>query len=140
AVDLDPLFTRAWNNAGVIANRIGENRDAIDFYTNAIECDPDNAVAYRNRGKTWLTLGKKANAQADIHKADKLEGKPAEPAKADSTSLPDHFDQLDLTSEQKEQVVKIMNSYEAKTAELKHKLSDASKVPGGTSIVIAAAN
>ena len=46
AVDLDPLFTRAWNNAGVIANRIGENRDAIDFYTHAIECDPGTGVLH----------------------------------------------------------------------------------------------
>jgi tetratricopeptide (TPR) repeat protein len=140
AVDLDPLFTKAWNNAGVIANRIGANRDAIDFYTHAIECDPDNAVAYRNRGKTWLKLGKKANADADIRKADKLEGKPTETAKADNASLPDHFDQLNLTDEQKAEVSKIMKNYDAKTAELKQKLSDASKIPGGTSIVIAAAN
>ncbi len=140
ALDLDPLFTKAWNNAGVIANRIGQNRDAIVFYSGAIECDPTNAVAYRNRGKTWLKLGKKANSEADIRKADQLEGKPSETAKTDTAPLPDHFDQLNLTSEQKAEVAKIVKSYDAKIAELKQKLSDASKVPGGTSIVIAAAN
>jgi tetratricopeptide (TPR) repeat protein len=140
ALDLDPLFTKAWNNAGVIANRIGQNRDAIEFYTQAIVCDPENALAYRNRGKTWLKLGKKANADADIRKADKLEGKPTEAAKNGSTSLPDYFDQLNLTKEQTDEVTQIMKNYDAKTAELKQKLADASRIPGGTSIVIAAAN
>jgi tetratricopeptide (TPR) repeat protein len=140
AVDLDPLFTKAWNNAGVIANRVGQNREAIEFYTGAIECEPSNAVAYRNRGKTWLKLGKKANADADIRKADQLEGKAGEAAKAESTPLPDHFDRLDLTTEQKNEVAKIIRNYDVKIAELKQKLSDASRLPGGTSIVIAAAN
>jgi tetratricopeptide (TPR) repeat protein len=140
AVDLDPLFTKAWNNAGVIANRVGQNRQAIDFYTSAIECDPSNAVAFRNRGKTWLKLGKKPNADADIRKADQLEGKATETAKAGNAPLPDQFDRLDLTTEQKNELAKIIKSYDTKVAELKQKLSDASKIPGGTSIVIAAAN
>jgi tetratricopeptide (TPR) repeat protein len=140
ALDLDPLFTKAWNNAGVIANRSGQNREAIDFYTRALECDSNNAVAYRNRGKTWLKLGKKANADMDIRKADQLEGKSTGRAKADDNSLPDHFDQLNLTSEQKGQVAKVMKDYDAKISERKQQLADGSKVPGGTSIVIAAAN
>ena len=140
ALDLDPLFTKAWNNAGVIANRVGQNREAIEFYSGAIESDPANAVAYRNRGKTWLKLGKKANADADIRKADQLEGKKGEPARSESSPLPDQFDRLDLTTEQKNEVAKIIKNYDAKIAELKQKLSDASRLPGGTSIVIAAAN
>jgi tetratricopeptide (TPR) repeat protein len=75
AVEIDPKFTRAWNNAGVICNRLGDDRKAIDFYTHAIACDPKNALAYRNRGKTWLKLGDKAKANADMRKADALEGK-----------------------------------------------------------------
>jgi Flp pilus assembly protein TadD len=74
-VKIDPRFTKAWNNAGVICNRTEDNRKAVEFYTRAIECDPRNALAYRNRSKTWLKLGNRTRADADKRMADQLEGK-----------------------------------------------------------------
>jgi tetratricopeptide (TPR) repeat protein len=70
---IDPTFARAYNNAGVIFNRLGEDRKAIDYYTKAIALDPGNPATYRNRGKTWEKLGEKAKAQADFRAAAALD-------------------------------------------------------------------
>jgi Flp pilus assembly protein TadD len=53
-----------------------ENNDfntAIINYTKAIELDPKNANAYRNRGIAYKALGKTKEADADFAKAKALQ-------------------------------------------------------------------
>jgi Leucine-rich repeat (LRR) protein len=82
-----------------------------------------------------------SKSPADSAKSDKRAA--PEPAKAPSTtntSLPKYFDQLDLSDEQKQKVLKTTKLYDDKIAVLKQKMADARTLPvGGTSIVIAAA-
>jgi Tfp pilus assembly protein PilF len=75
ALEIDPTSARTFNWAGVLMNRIGEHRKAINFYNKAIELDPTYALAWRNRGITFRKLGRLRQAKEDLEMADFLDKK-----------------------------------------------------------------
>jgi tetratricopeptide (TPR) repeat protein len=54
---------------GMLYNKKGDNKKAIEFYTTAINAKPDFAIAYNNRGITWQDMGNYRNALADYSAA-----------------------------------------------------------------------
>ncbi|GAJ13974.1 unnamed protein product, partial [marine sediment metagenome] len=50
--------------------------EAIEEYTDAIELDPNLAVAYYNRGRAYKELGKKSEAIDDFEKCIALTDNP----------------------------------------------------------------
>ena len=70
----DPQFLKEMNNGQEFIER--ENWDAaIDCFSMAIRLEPDDAIAYHNRGVAYEKLGDKAKADADFAKADELRAK-----------------------------------------------------------------
>ena len=49
-----------------------EHEKAVEMYTKVLEMEPENKVALRLRGDAYLSLGKHAEAIADLEKAAKL--------------------------------------------------------------------
>lgn len=45
---------------------------AIADFTKAIELNPNNPTAYRNRGRVYICLGNIQQGEADFEKAEKL--------------------------------------------------------------------
>lgn len=56
-------------------------REAVVFFTRAIEHDPDFAEAYRNRGEAYILLGQETEASADLQRARSLQPAMAGPKK-----------------------------------------------------------
>jgi tetratricopeptide (TPR) repeat protein len=54
---------------GLIADRTGNKRKAIDFYTYALKADPDNTRAYNNRGVLYADMGQRDLAMSDYNEA-----------------------------------------------------------------------
>ena len=52
---------------------LGDLPGAIRDFTRAIELDPDQATAYRNRSRLWLKLGEFEEARLDLEVLDKLQ-------------------------------------------------------------------
>jgi hypothetical protein len=73
-LEIDPNNAKAWNNAGALFSALDKHREALGFFSRAIELDPNYALAYRNRAKTYRKLGDRARANADMRKADELDG------------------------------------------------------------------
>ena len=65
------------NRAGTIAGRsqglLGEYQRAIEDYDKAIQLDPDDAMAYNNRGVAYYYLGQYTKQAADRAKACSLD-------------------------------------------------------------------
>ena len=51
---------------------LGQYQRAIQDYDEAIRLDPQNAIAYYNRGFTYNNLGQSKEAERDIAKAKEL--------------------------------------------------------------------
>jgi hypothetical protein len=81
-----------------------------------------------------------ASAGAPVKSERKTPPGSGNAAPAANGSLPQYFDQLDLTEEQKDKVRKTAKQYDDQVATMKQKMAQAKGVPGGPSIVIAAAN
>lgn len=47
----------------------GEYELAAEAFTEVIRLDPENAIAYNNRGNAYSKLGDRKNARADYEKA-----------------------------------------------------------------------
>lgn len=58
-----------WLNLGDAAYYAGEYEKAIDNYTKAIEINPEDAMAYNNRGVAYHKLEQYENAISDLTKA-----------------------------------------------------------------------
>jgi tetratricopeptide (TPR) repeat protein len=58
---------------GRCLERLGKPAEAITALGEAIRLDPNNAAAYRARGRLFEQLGQKDKAQADLKKAKELE-------------------------------------------------------------------
>ena len=50
AIELDPNFSEAYNNRGIVYKLKGDIEQGIEDYATAINLDPDFAYAYYNRG------------------------------------------------------------------------------------------
>ena len=58
AIEINPDFSEAYNNLGVVYYKQGNHTDAIKCYKKAIEINPSNSTAYNNLG---LVYGKQGN-------------------------------------------------------------------------------
>ena len=65
AIALDPNFAEAHYIRGMVHRAKGDLEQAAQDFGKAIELNPD-AVAYYNRGRTWLLLGEWERAKADL--------------------------------------------------------------------------
>ncbi|WP_072368972.1 tetratricopeptide repeat protein [Hyphomicrobium sp. NDB2Meth4] len=75
ARDLDKSLTLDPNQAeanflfGLIADKTGDQRKAIDYYTYALRANRDYGAAYNNRGVLYANLGQNDLAMADYNEA-----------------------------------------------------------------------
>jgi tetratricopeptide (TPR) repeat protein len=60
AVDLRPVYPKAWNNLGILQAESGDRRSAAEAFIRALEQDPDDAAA---RANLELTLRQAAYAR-----------------------------------------------------------------------------
>ena len=72
AIQLDPLYAKAYNNRGVAKAKLGRHEEAITDYDKAIRLDP-SASAYYNRGIAKAKLGRHEEAITDYDKAIRLD-------------------------------------------------------------------
>ena len=71
-IQLQPDFVFAYYNKANILCAKQEYKEAINYYTKAIERDADFAEAYFNRGLTYVFLGENEKGLADLSKAGEL--------------------------------------------------------------------
>ena len=72
ALELQPGLIYAWFNKGNLHYVNGDYTSALRCYSEAIDTDPEFAEALFNRGITYLRLGNKRQAFADLSKAGEL--------------------------------------------------------------------
>ena len=72
ALRLNPRLVFAWFNKGNIMYASGDYTSALHCYSEALETDPQFASALFNRGITYLRMGNKRQAFADLSKAGEL--------------------------------------------------------------------
>lgn len=65
----DSTIAFAWNNLGFYEAEEGKLRLAIDYYTRAIELNPEFSFAYNNRGLAYDALGLYESAIKDFNEA-----------------------------------------------------------------------
>ena len=68
---IDTLGTERYNNLGIEEYQKGNYDKAIEYFTEAIELNPNNAIAYHNRGLGYLKTGSKytPEGRASLEKA-----------------------------------------------------------------------
>ena len=70
---IDSTFKYAWFNRGYMEMVFYEDyNNAVDFFNKAIQCDPQYAEAYYNRGLSYQLMGDNAKADADFAQAKTL--------------------------------------------------------------------
>ena len=69
AIELNPHYSAAYNNRGVVYVDIGEYNLAIKDFNMAIELNPNDFFAYNNRGNTYKYIGNINNAIKDFSMA-----------------------------------------------------------------------
>ncbi len=69
AIDLNPEYTKAYNNRGVAYNSIGEYDRALQDYNKAIDLKPELVLPYSNRGNVYVEKGEVDRAIQDYNKA-----------------------------------------------------------------------
>ncbi len=72
AIEMDPLFLKAYVTRAAAKESTGDFQGAIDDYTKATELSPDYALAYYNRGLVKITIRQNDGACADFRKAAEL--------------------------------------------------------------------
>ncbi len=72
AIEMDPLYSVAYTNRGILYGYKGEYDLAIKDFNMAIELNPNNFFAYNNRGNAYDKIGNSDRAIEDFNKAIKL--------------------------------------------------------------------
>lgn len=72
ALRLNPNLVYAWFNKGNLYYAAGDYTSALDCYTHALDIYPQFGQALFNRGLTYLNMGNKRQAFADLSKAGEL--------------------------------------------------------------------
>lgn len=74
AIQLDPhpKFAVVYNNRGFASASLGQLESAIEDFNEAIRLNPQDVVAYNHRALAHTLLGKHAEAQRDVHRAEEL--------------------------------------------------------------------
>ena len=71
AIELNPHYSAAYNNRGVVYANKGEYDLAIRDFNTAIELNPNDFFAYNNRGNTYSdNIGKVNEAIKDFNTGD----------------------------------------------------------------------
>ena len=73
AIELDPIYTYAYNNRGNSYVDLKQYERAIQDFNKAIELDPTYAHAYNNRGNSYANLKQFERAIQDYNKAIELD-------------------------------------------------------------------
>ena len=73
AIELNPHYSAAYNNRGVVYVDIGEYNLAIRDFNMVIELNPNDFFAYNNRGNTYEYIGNINKAIEDFNTAIKLD-------------------------------------------------------------------
>ncbi len=71
-IELNPYYSAAYNNRGVVYVDIGEYNRAINDFNTAIELNSNDFFAYNNRGNTYSDIGKFDKAIEDFNTAINL--------------------------------------------------------------------
>ena len=71
-IDLNPTCWMAFNNRGIVYNKLGQYQLAIEDYNEAIRIKPDFPVFYLNRGNSYKELSQYQLAIEDYNKALRL--------------------------------------------------------------------
>lgn len=61
-LELDPKYTAAWNDKGVVLVHLRDENEALNCYNEALKINPKNAVALLNKGSSLANTGKNDNA------------------------------------------------------------------------------
>ena len=72
AIQINPSFSQAYNNRGVVYQAKGYYDQAISDYSKAIELDPSYAQAYNNRAISYYFRKNYDKAWEDIRKTKEL--------------------------------------------------------------------
>ena len=84
ATKLNPQDAYAWNNEGVILNKMGKYREAVETFNNTTRLDPQDAVAWNNEGNALVYLGQKEKNSIRYEEAIKAYSKAIEIKSQDS--------------------------------------------------------
>ncbi len=66
---------RTWFRKGINAYDIGEYERAVEYYSTVIELDPQDSIAYNNRGSSYYKLGQYKKSIEDCNKIIELDPK-----------------------------------------------------------------
>jgi Tfp pilus assembly protein PilF len=69
AITLNPKFTEAYNNLGMIYGKARIYDQAIEIFSKSISLDPKHATSFNNRGRTYIYLGQYEKALEDLNRA-----------------------------------------------------------------------
>lgn len=72
AISLNPEYSEAYLNKGIILMWLDRHREAIDMFNKVIEFNPQNAKAYYDRGLAYDKIGNLPKACLDWGKAKRL--------------------------------------------------------------------
>ena len=75
AIALDPGFAQAYLKRGVLRGSKGKLEEAAADFSQYIDLRPESPVGYKNRAVALIKLGRHADAQPDIIRAQKLRQK-----------------------------------------------------------------
>ena len=70
-----PPWPTCTTGDGVALSRLGRDDEAAADYSRAIDNDPADPVLYRNRAAALLRAGDDEAAEADVRKAEELQGR-----------------------------------------------------------------
>ena len=73
AIALNPRFTEAYNNLGMIYGKARIYDQAIEIFSRSISLDPSRATSFNNRGRTYVYLGQYEKALEDLNRAIALD-------------------------------------------------------------------
>jgi tetratricopeptide (TPR) repeat protein len=86
AYRMNPNRATTLMNLGWLCVEERRFRDAIDFYTRAINAEPTLAAAYANRSKIYYEMGDRAHAFEDLQRARQLVESGADTSNRDTTN------------------------------------------------------
>ena len=69
AITLNPNFTEAYDNLGIILLELGKIKETIAIFNKAISLNPKYTKAYNSLGAAYLALGNIKDAIASFNKA-----------------------------------------------------------------------
>lgn len=69
ALKLDPKLPMANNELGLLLEKEDKWKEAIAAFSKEIQLNPKKPHGYANRGFSWLMIGNKPKAKADLKKA-----------------------------------------------------------------------